>query len=70
MPQENDNKKTTETKIVKVEPKKDNSKDSGASKVQIRAVDVAIIEAQRRKQHKDKRHDTEKKYNQEYKIFY
>ena len=41
---------SNETKIVKAAPKKDDAqKDAGASKVQIKAVDLAIIEAQKKK---------------------
>ena len=46
---DNDNKKTTETKIVKAAPTKGGGKDASSSKVQIRAVDIAIIEAQRQR---------------------
>ncbi len=41
---------SNETKIVKAAPKKDDAqKEAGASKVQIKAVDLAIIEAQKKK---------------------
>lgn len=41
---------SNETKIVKAAPKKDDvEKQAGASKVQIKAVDLAIIEAQKKK---------------------
>jgi len=41
---------SNETKIVKAAPKKDDGKENvGASKVQIKAVDLAIIEAQKKK---------------------
>ena len=41
---------SNETKIVKATPKKDDDgKKVGASKVQIKAVDLAIIEAQKKK---------------------
>ena len=43
-----------ETKIVKAKAKKDDGKDGGASKVQIKAVDIAIIEAQKEKAAKAK----------------
>lgn len=44
---------SNETKIVKATPKKDDvDKKAGASKVQIKAVDLAIIEAQKKKKAK------------------
>ena len=43
-----------ETKIVKAEKKEDSGKDAGASKVQIKQVDIAILQAQREKAAKEK----------------
>lgn len=44
-----DTTKKTETKIVKAQPRKDSGKDANASKVEIKAVDIAIIEAQKQR---------------------
>ncbi len=44
-----DTTKKTETKFVKAQPRKDSGKDANASKVEIKAVDIAIIEAQKQR---------------------